>query len=272
MSDIVKNNQLPISSLADITALGKMIAASGMFGIKNDDAGAIAAATCFQQNITLLDFARTYHIIEGRPTMKADAMAAEFRKRGGKYKVIERSVSLAKAEFEFEGQCCNFEFSIKQAQDAGFCYSGDKKTLRQNWRSFPENMLWARMMSNAVRVLAPEICAGLYTPEEVMDINEPKNNHQRQAEITPKKAKEKIKAIAKPEPEDAEVVPDFTAGESNEVNPAVCPFGKLEGKAWADLDTKVLNAALKLKNVEMTDAHRNEIKRILLTQNKKGEA
>ena len=130
MSDIVKNNQLPISSLADITALGKMIAASGMFGIKNDDAGAIAAATCFQQNITLLDFARTYHIIEGRPTMKADAMAAEFRKRGGKYKVIERSVSLAKAEFEFEGQCCNFEFSIKQAQDAGFCYSGDKKTLR----------------------------------------------------------------------------------------------------------------------------------------------
>jgi hypothetical protein len=37
------------------------------------------------------------HIIEGKPSMRADAMLAKFVERGGKYEIAERSATRAAA-------------------------------------------------------------------------------------------------------------------------------------------------------------------------------
>jgi len=43
------------------------------------------------------------------------------------------------------------------------------KGVKDNWRKFPKAMLRARVISDAVRTLKPEIIFGYYTPEEVED-------------------------------------------------------------------------------------------------------
>ena len=67
---------LPVKSMNDLAKIGQMIAQSGMAGASNEGQGLIVAMTCHQQGITPLEFIRTYHIIDGKPSMKADAMAA----------------------------------------------------------------------------------------------------------------------------------------------------------------------------------------------------
>ena len=171
-TEIVKNNtQLPVNSLSDLSIIGTELAKSGMLGITSPAAGLVVAMTCHMEGITPLEFARTYHIIGNKPSKKADTMAAEYRQRGGKYKIVERSGTRAAALFTFEGQEVPFEFTMEMAIKAELAGKGNV-----NWNKYPENMLWARMMSNAIRVLCPEVNAGIYTPEENEDFNdEPKN-------------------------------------------------------------------------------------------------
>lgn len=261
MSDkLEKYNSLPIQNMGELFKMGDMLAQSGMFGVKNAAGGMVIAATCHQAGITMLDYQRTYHTIDNKPGMRADAMAAEFRKHGGKYKIISRTPELAKAEFSFEGNKEIFEFSIEQAKNAGYCFKSDG-TLKDNWRKMPTNMLWARMMSTAVRVLCPEIVAGLYTPEEIGDFQDqaPAQN-EKPVRIKPKQKAEK-------EIEDAEVIdkPDFDAC----VDATTCPVeGKLFGVKWAEMDATVLEQALQLTNAEMTDKHRAQIMDILNNKNR----
>lgn len=140
---------LPIAAVSDLQIVGNAIAQSGMFGSNNPGAGLVVAATCHSQGISLIEFIRTYHIVNGKPSMRADAMLAEFRKRGGKYAIIENSVNRAAAKFTFEGQEYNGEFSMEDAKRTGDCF--DKGQLKHNWQHRPEDMLWARMVSRAVR-------------------------------------------------------------------------------------------------------------------------
>jgi hypothetical protein len=44
-----------------------------------------------------------------------------------------------------------------------------KSGLKDNWRKFPRQMLTARCISEAIRLLMPQIVSGVYTPEEVQD-------------------------------------------------------------------------------------------------------
>ena len=172
---IRKNTPMPLASVADMQAVGTAIAQSGMFGINNAGAGLVVALTCHSQGISLMEFARTYHVIDNKPSMRADAMLAEFRKRGGKYVIVENSVTRAAADFEFEGNKLSGAFTMDDAARTGDCFKADGKTLKHNWQHRAENMLWARMVSRTVRLLCPEIVAGLYTPEEVEDFRGPDN-------------------------------------------------------------------------------------------------
>jgi hypothetical protein len=48
---------------------------------------------------------------------------------------------------------------------------GKDNKLKVNWQRFPRQMLTARCISEAVRLLAPQIVSGIYTPEEVQDFS-----------------------------------------------------------------------------------------------------
>jgi len=144
-----------------------------MFGCDNVDQGMVIALTCMSEGITPLDFQRRYHIIQKRPSMRSDAMLAEFRNHGGTHKVIERTTDAAEVELIHAPTKTSGKFRLtwEDAQNEDFTKGKDGE-IKDNY-AYPRKrmqMLWARVISDGVRTLMPEIVAGIYTPEEVQDI------------------------------------------------------------------------------------------------------
>ena len=137
--------------------------------------GKAVALTCLVEGITPLEFKRTYHLIQGSPTMRADAMLAKFRKAGGKFTIVERSKDKAAIELtSAEGDSYKNEFTREEALASRWPWKDWKapdRQLKDNWATDTDfkAMLWARLVSDSIRAFAPEIVAGIYTPEEMQD-------------------------------------------------------------------------------------------------------
>lgn len=259
---------LPITSMSDLSAMGQLLAQSGMFGINNPAAGFVLAATCHTQGISPIEFKRTYHIIDGTPSMRADAMLAEFRNRGGRYKIIESSDTRAAAEFTFEKEKNTFEFTMEEAKKSGYCYKSDGKTLKTNWERSARNMLWARMASNAVRMLCPEIVAGIYTPEETEDMSADRD--ERNIESCEPVAVDNIAdRVAAMKPANVEPQTQPQSQPQSEPSPfskqafdySTCPIpGPMCGKKWSEMNIDHLGMAIQIKHELMERGHYEAIR------------
>lgn len=149
-------------------------AAERICGAKTEEEGMAINLICLQEGISYMDFNRKYHLIKGKPSMKYDAMLAQFKARGGKYTIVERSPDRAAIRWEIDGNVQEWEYTWETAQQDRWPWK-DPKTkdeLKDNWStpSDRKNMLFARLVSDSLRVLAPEVAGGIYTPEEVTDI------------------------------------------------------------------------------------------------------
>jgi hypothetical protein len=157
-----------------VAELGKMFHQSQIMGVATPGDGAVLALTCMCEGITPLEFAKTYHIIKGRPSMKADAMSARFRQSSGKVRWINLGDDgkEAKAEFSYDGQTLEIAYTIDDAKKV--MGKDDKGKDRidhpdSNWSKDRGAMLRARLITKAIRIIAPELIAGVYTPEELED-------------------------------------------------------------------------------------------------------
>lgn len=151
-----------------VTELGKLLHQSAIMGVTTPGDGAVVALTCMCEGITPLEFAKTYHIINGRPSMRADMMAAKFRAAGGKieWKSIGDEGKAAEATFTYDGQSLSTKYTIEDARNV----VGDRiDKADSNWQKDRGAMLRARLITKAIRILAPELIAGVYTPEELAD-------------------------------------------------------------------------------------------------------
>lgn len=153
-----------------IEKMGEMIWASGMFGCVKPEQGMVLAMQCLAEGKAPLELAKTYHIIEGKLTMRADAMLGRYLTTGGKVKWITRSDVEVRAIWSKDGNDVEIVSSLEEFKNNGIAMSG-KGGLKDNWRKFPKQMLTARNVSEAVRLLAPQIISGIYTPEEVSDFS-----------------------------------------------------------------------------------------------------
>lgn len=151
-----------------IAELGNMFHKSGIMGVATPGDGSVVALTCMCEGITPLEFAKTYHIINGRPSMRADMMHAKFRSSGGKvtWSNMGDDGKAAEATFEYDGQSAVIKYTIEDAKNV----VGDKLDKPDsNWKKDRGAMLRARLITKAIRILAPELIAGVYTPEELED-------------------------------------------------------------------------------------------------------
>jgi len=149
-----------------ITAMGAAIHQSGFFGCVNEAQGRVIALSCMIRKIDPLERASTDHIIEGKLSMRADAMLAGFMARGGKVKWIDQGDTGEKAVAKFtsrDNTTIEISYTIEMARTAGLI----KDKPGSNWRKNPGEMLRARLISKAVRMIDPEVVAGRYTPEEL---------------------------------------------------------------------------------------------------------
>ena len=170
-NEIYAKIENPMSAITD---LGKLFHQSQIMGVSTPGDGAVLALTCMCEGITPLEFAKTYHIIKGRPSMKADAMSARFRQSGGKVRWINLGDDgkEAKAEFSYDGQTLEIAYTIDDAKKVMGKDDKGKDRIDQpdsNWSKDRGAMLRARLITKAVRIIAPELIAGVYTPEELED-------------------------------------------------------------------------------------------------------
>lgn len=157
-----------------IRELGENIALSQMFGCENKQQGFVLATACVAKNKDPLTLAEDYHIIKGKLSMRADRMLAGLQERGGKYRVIQRTADGAEIEITYDGQTQRFSLTWEDAQKESFPYGKDGKKLKDNW-STPRSrtqMMWARVVSDGVRVMCPIVLSGRYTPEEISDMDD----------------------------------------------------------------------------------------------------
>jgi hypothetical protein len=110
------------------------------------------------------------HIVEGKPTLSAELMAALVQRAGHKLRVLETNDERCVVEGERRddpGHPQRLEFTIEEAEQAGVA-------RKQVWRSYPAAMLRARAISALCRFAFADVLMGAsYTPEELgADVDE----------------------------------------------------------------------------------------------------
>ena len=172
-----------------VKQMGLAILHSEMFGCTNASQGAVLALECMTRRVPPMTLAERYHIIHGRLSMRADAMLADFRaKCGGSHRIIERTADAAEIELTAGGESHRFRLTWEDAKGEPFVYVGKEsivleKIQQGRWKDLMvkakyatprarSQMLWARVVSDGVRAMAPEVVAGFYTPEEMDDLPE----------------------------------------------------------------------------------------------------
>lgn len=157
------SRQAPSVAFEHQCRMAEAFANSGLFGIKNADQALALMALCEAEGLHPAIAVRDYHIIQGKPALKADAMMARFQSAGGRVKWTAMSDDRVCGEFSHPaGGTVEIDWDVKRATTAGFWG-------KDNWKKFPRAMLRARVISEGIRSVFPGVVVGTYTPEEVAD-------------------------------------------------------------------------------------------------------
>lgn len=153
-------NLVPIT---DIEKMGTAIAKSGLFGMKTADQAIALMLIAQAEGMHPAIAARDYHVIQGRPALKADAMLARFQAAGGKvqWKVYTDEEVTGIFSHPSGGEI-TLSWTLTQAKRIGLAN-------KDNWKNYPRAMLRARVISEGIRTVYPGCVVGTYTPEEIQD-------------------------------------------------------------------------------------------------------
>ena len=161
------SNIVPIT---DIQTMAEVAAGSKMFGFKNPQEAMAIMLLCQAENLHPATAMRDYHVIQGRPALKADAMLARFQQSGGAVKwEVYTNEEVAGTFSHPNGGSLTVSWTLAQAKSIGIAN-------KDNWRNYPRAMLRARVISEGIRSVYPGAVVGVYTPEEVQDFEPPRNS------------------------------------------------------------------------------------------------
>jgi hypothetical protein len=149
--------------IQDIEKMATAIAKSGLFGMKTPEQAVALMLIAQAEGMHPAIAARDYHVIQGRPALKADAMLARFQTAGGKVSWDVYTDAEVKATFSHpSGGSVTLSWTLAQATRIGLAG-------KDNWKNYPRAMLRARVISEGIRTVYPGCVVGTYTPEEVQD-------------------------------------------------------------------------------------------------------
>lgn len=149
----------------DVWMMAEKIAASRLFGMKSAEEAFSLMMIAQAEGLHPAIAARDFHVIQGRPALKADAMMARFQAAGGKVEWHDLSDVKVCATFSHPaGGSARIEWTIEMARKIGLAG-------KDNWKNYPRAMLRARVVSEGVRTVFPGCVVGVYTPEEVQDFD-----------------------------------------------------------------------------------------------------
>tara|TARA_E500000331_G_C17247499_1_gene709661 strand:- start:130 stop:936 length:807 start_codon:yes stop_codon:yes gene_type:complete len=155
-------------ALGDVERMGDVLARSRMFGFKNTEEAVALMLMAQAEGNHPAKAAQEYHVIQGRPALKADAMLARFQAAGGVVEWEKVTDEVVSAYFSHPTACPKpvlVDWTMERAKTA-------RLTGKDNWSKYPRQMLKARVISEGVRMTFPGVTVGLYTPEEVMQFDD----------------------------------------------------------------------------------------------------
>lgn len=183
------SNLIPVDQ---IQTMAMSIAKSGLFGVKTPDQAMALMLIAQAEGMHPAIAARDFHIINGRPALKADAMLARFQTAGGKVKWGKYTDEAVSATISHpQGGEVEIEWTYKMAERAGL-------TKNPTWKQYPRHMLRARVISEGIRTVFPGVAVGVYTTEEVEDFTPTKTQPARdmgQAEVIPPEPTGKLPTV-----------------------------------------------------------------------------
>jgi len=152
-----------IVPLQDIQHMAEVAASSKMFGFKSTQEAMAIMLLCQAEGLHPAIAMRDFHVIQGRPALKADAMLARFQQAGGSVTWKEYTDEKVTGIFSHpQGGTLELSWTLRQAREIGIAN-------KDNWKNYPRAMLRARVISEGIRSVFPGCVVGVYTPEEVQD-------------------------------------------------------------------------------------------------------
>ena len=157
--------QMP--SVSEMERMAIAFAKSGLFGMKTVDQALALMITAVAEGKHPGSIASEYHIIQGKASLRSDAMLARFQQSGGKVEWHDHTDEKVAATFSHpQGGVLRIDWDMARAKSAGIAG-------KDNWKNYPRQMLRARVISEGVRSVFPAVLQGMYTPEEVADFSAP---------------------------------------------------------------------------------------------------
>ena len=156
---------IPVS---DIERMARAVASSKLFGMTTPEQALSLMLVAQAEGRHPASAAQDYHIIQGRPAKKSDAMLRDFLSAGGKVQWLALDDKRAEATFSHPaGGTVTIAWDIDRAKRAAL--SG-----KDMWAKYPRQMLRSRVVSEGIRTVFPGATSGMYVPEEVPDMPEPR--------------------------------------------------------------------------------------------------
>jgi hypothetical protein len=157
-------NDLIAFSVTDMEKMARALAESNLFGMKTP---AQAMALCLiaqAEGMHPAIAARDYHVINNKPTLKADAMLTRFQQAGGKVEWHDYTDTKVEATFSHpQGGSVKVGWDMARAKAAELGSNG-------MWKKYPRQMLRSRVISEGIRTVFPGANTGFYTVEETQDM------------------------------------------------------------------------------------------------------
>jgi hypothetical protein len=177
----VKGNRMnALVPLGDLEKMAQVVVGSKLFGVETVEQAMTLMLLCQAENVHPMIALRDYHIVEGKPALKADAMLARFQAGGGKVEWEVYTDTKVSAYFSHPAspKPVLIEWSLESAAKVQV-YNRKKggweaMTNKHTWKSYPRQMLKARVISEGVRATNPGVAVGIYTVEETQDFTEPR--------------------------------------------------------------------------------------------------
>lgn len=209
-------------------AYRRRIALATTTGVVNASAG---LGIHWRTGLTGIDYVR------GRQSMRAQLMAALFRRAGHRYRIVEESAQACILAVQLRGEAeeSRVEFTMAEALGAGYVFGkgADQGKNRGNdlYNTIPAWMLLQRGLSRMVKSRAPEVTMGIDCVEDRLDI--PADDITVTVASTPDRVAAALEARPEAPPAAAEA-PPAPAPAPAEAPPPQRPAGRALGnRGWA---------------------------------------
>lgn len=159
---MVRDDALTPMTLDGLMQQAAMLVESGLLpkGIRKPEAAAAIILTGREMGIPPMQAFRVIYIVNGKPTISTEHMAAMLLQAGMRYNIDKLDLEGCTITFTRPGMSYTHSFTKADAAAANLLG-------KDVWKAYPKDMLYNRCFSGGARKFAPDVLGKMYTPEEI---------------------------------------------------------------------------------------------------------